>query len=127
MTDKEFSALRAKLRKLAKKWIPRLNLDQWAIQLTYDREGFASANNGGNAGAATCLARTGAMWQYLDAHIEFNMPVLLNCSDWEIEVTYVHELMHLLLNEMREEGINHEERTATTLARAFVKTSGLAT
>lgn len=41
-------------------------------------------------------------------------------SDEEIEYVVVHELMHVFLNEMREQGQQHEERVATLLAKAFL-------
>jgi predicted SprT family Zn-dependent metalloprotease len=37
-----------------------------------------------------------------------------------IEKIVVHELMHVFLNEMREKGIDHEERVATMLSQAFL-------
>ena len=45
---------------------------------------------------------------------------LLKLQNWSIDINYmvVHELLHVLVNEMREEGIDHEERVVTHLAKA---------
>ena len=45
-----------------------------------------------------------------------------NENDKDLENAFVHECMHILVREMREdtENINHEERVCETLARAFV-------
>jgi len=42
----------------------------------------------------------------------------------QIEMTIVHELCHALVNEMRKDGIDHEERTVTALTKAFLWTDG---
>ncbi|MGA9769182.1 MAG: hypothetical protein WBV94_09085 [Blastocatellia bacterium] len=119
MTDAEYDKLKDKIRALAEKWVKPLGLNQWKIDLTYKREGLATTEDNAreNWGVA---ARTPVLWQYLSASIEFNMPYLAEFSDEDLEYIFVHELMHIFLNEMREEGIKHEERTATTLAWAFI-------
>jgi len=63
-------------------------------------------------------------WEYLEHTITFNITHLQSQSDESIEATVVHELMHIFLNEMREEGIEHEERVASTLQKAFVWVRG---
>ena len=45
--------------------------------------------------------------------------IWVRLSKKEIEKVVVHELMHVFLNETREEGIDHEERVATQLQKAF--------
>ena len=49
-------------------------------------------------------------WRYLSAAIKFNMPALAGQTDEEIEIKVVHELCHILICEMREDGVDHEER-----------------
>ena len=41
-------------------------------------------------------------------------------SNEELERTVVHELVHALVNELREGGIDHEERVVTTLTKAVL-------
>jgi len=47
-------------------------------------------------------------------------------SEDEIEATVVHELMHIFLNEMQSDSVdvNHEERVASTLQKAFMLVRG---
>jgi len=42
----------------------------------------------------------------------------------EIERAVVHELCHILVNEMREDEIHHEERVVTGLQKAFMWVAG---
>jgi hypothetical protein len=39
-------------------------------------------------------------------------------DEYELEKAIVHEFMHILVNEMRAGGIDHEERVVTGLANA---------
>jgi hypothetical protein len=51
------------------------------------------------------------------------MPRVLELSDEDLERCVVHELVHVFLNEARENGedwLDHEERVASTLAQAFI-------
>jgi hypothetical protein len=58
-------------------------------------------------------------WKYMESHIVLSMRKLRDFDKEQIEKTIVHELMHVMLNEMREDGIEHEERVATSLQKAF--------
>lgn len=60
-----------------------------------------------------------AQWEYLQAYIYVNLPQVCNRTEKFIERAIVHELFHVLVNEMRERGIKHEERVVTTLTDAF--------
>lgn len=127
MKKKVFKAQRSRLQKLAERWIKPVGLSWWRINLNYDRTGesFKDAEHnepGFHSGAA---ARCFPDWRYAEATIIFNMPELVHLSDEKLEYVFVHELMHIFLAEMRE-GANstkqlpHEERVATTLAKAFI-------
>ena len=59
-------------------------------------------------------------WRYQETDITLAVNKLSELSKEDIEITIVHELMHVFLNEMREEGIDHEERVATNLQKAFM-------
>lgn len=59
-------------------------------------------------------------WRYQETSIEISTKKICQLDEDSIERVVVHELMHVLLNEMREEGIDHEERVATNLQKAFM-------
>lgn len=60
-----------------------------------------------------------ADWRYQESYVYLALNVLRDMDKHDIELVVVHELMHVMLNEMREEGIDHEERVATNLQKAF--------
>ena len=85
---------------------------------------FVDYWEGGMSADAICDSR----WQYLESTLTFNLTNMQSQSDEQIEATVVHELMHIFLNEMRadeETGrIEHEERVASMLQRAFMWVRG---
>ena len=101
-------------KKIAKKymewWVKWTGLGWWNVT-----SGYPDGINDGEV-AGTCEVK----WEYLTAHIDFGITALRHMSDDEIEYVVVHELMHVFLNEMREQGQQHEERVATLLAKAFL-------
>lgn len=125
MTDAEFAALKARVRALADKWIGPLGLKWWRVELDFDRAGFERSEEM-RAGNQFCLMRCYVMWQYLTATIEVNAPECAELTDERLEETFVHELAHIFLHEMRAIGerregwLDHEERVATQLGRAFI-------
>ena len=66
------------------------------------------------------LAICHTKWEYMTAKISVNSEVLEEQDEEDIEYFALHELMHIFLNETREEGYKHEERVATFLARSFI-------
>ena len=75
-------------------------------------------------GGLDCDALCETDWRYMESVITFNVSHLSGMDENTIEVTVVHELMHVFLNEMREQGIDHEERVATMLQKAFMWVKG---
>ena len=77
-------------------------------------------------GGLTCDALCSAHWEYLDHEITFNLTNMNIMSDEEIEITVVHELMHIFLNEMQSDDVDtkHEERVASMLQKAFMWVKG---
>lgn len=65
-------------------------------------------------------------WQYLDHMITFNLTKCNPLTENQIEQTVVHELMHIFLNELQSDDvdINHEERVASSLQKAFMWVRG---
>jgi hypothetical protein len=99
-----------------KKWIPILCLGYWRITTEFcDSHEFIRIEN-----STTALAFCHANWTYLTAIIRVNNDHLQEEEDSRIVFIVVYELGHCLLNEMREEGIDHEERVATLLAQSFL-------
>ena len=129
MNDQEHEATKARIRALDEKWTERL-VAGWRITLAYVREDF-KVNDEISPGT---LASSDAHWPYKFATISFNMPQCLQNDDEELEEAFVHELCHLLVNELRwREGedkdgyrLEHEEHTCTILARAVIRVSNLA-
>lgn len=58
-------------------------------------------------------------WKYGTADLHINLPAFKGRKQWKIDRIIVHELVHALVNEMRYEGIEHEERVVTSLTKAF--------
>jgi len=83
---------------------------------------FVDYWEGGLDADALCEAH----WQYLEHVITFNLTKMVALSEDEIEATVVHELMHIFLNEMQSDSVdvNHEERVASTLQKAFMLVRG---
>jgi hypothetical protein len=68
-------------------------------------------------GAAACCK---AKWEYRHATIRFAVETVEAMDERELDECVVHELMHCLLNELREEDfdLKHEERVTTDLTCA---------
>lgn len=94
-------------------WIKYLNLSDWKVETTYHT--YLRASESGNR----VVARTWASWEYLDAHIEFDLAVLRDMDEDEIERAIIHELLHVVVNEMRDPGVKHEERVVSSLSRVL--------
>jgi hypothetical protein len=54
-------------------------------------------------------------WKYLEATIRFSELELKFRTKEEIKKIVLHEMIHIVVNEMREEGIDHEERVVSHL------------
>ena len=127
MNDAEYEQQVARLLALADQWVRPIGLGWWRINLAYDREGADFADSAVKVGGfqSGTLARCFADWRYGTATIVWNMPDVARTSDDELESAFVHELVHVFLHEMQEGARQsvqrpHEERVATTLAKAFL-------
>lgn len=107
------------------KWIPRLGLAWWDIEIVYYDDPneiiqrFRIIETG-----EMVPANVTAQWMYADAKININLPAFELIDPGVIERVVVHELCHLLVNEMREGEIHHEERVVTQLTKAFFWVEG---
>jgi len=103
-------------------WIGRLNLSHWSDITQKFHTGLCPET-------ADCAARTFSDWKYKYATIEFYLGVMVNMEPQEQELVVVHELLHVVLNEMHgasdanlsEDDRAHEERVVTELTQAFLR------
>ena len=109
----------ARLEGFYSKWSESLGLDQWDVTRHYFDGEFVQGDGAPSVAAA---ASTHVQWEYRHASISFNMRLTTPLTDERAEALVLHEAMHVLLNEMREDGMKHEERVATTLSWAFMRT-----
>lgn len=103
------------LRRYIPKWIKLLKLQNWLIDIDY-MKGDGEIGSDGYRTSATCNAN----WDHLSALICFWPKALRESPKTYIEYVVVHELMHILVNEMRETGIKHEERVVAQLAKSAI-------
>ena len=123
MDDKEFEAQRQRLLALAEKWIGPLGLGWWDIEFAYHRDDYVAPGTTARDDSLGCCT---ASWRYGQAMIHWNMPKVAEQKDALMETAFVHELIHVFLNEMRwtagndADSLDHEERVASTLTKAFL-------
>ena len=118
MTDAEYRREKARVEKLLKAWTYDLGLRWWKLKFHYFREPLPPYEGEGSSADAAMDCR--ADWRYTRAGIRVNLLATKELSDDDLEWAVVHECMHVFLHEMREGGLEHEERVASTLASAFL-------
>jgi len=116
MKKKEIRRQKHRLKCLLQKWVEPLGMGAWRRALYFYYEDDVERFKGE---LGEVLFRTTASWPYEWIDIEVNVPLMVDIPDGELEEYFIHELMHGLLNEMRENDIKHEDRVCTNLARAF--------
>ena len=123
MNDTEYEIQRQRLLALSEKWIKPLGLGWWDIELVYARDDYVPP---GTTARDDSLANCAASWRYGQAVITWNMPKVSAETDKTLERAFIHELCHIFLNEMRwanandADSLDHEERVASTLTKAFL-------
>lgn len=126
MTDAEYEAQRERVRPLFEKWVRALGLGWWELKLEFEREESAAPITGTqyHTGTWGTAFLCNVDWRYSRGTITAYMPLLGSMSDEELERSVVHELCHVFLNEARtadkDDWLDHEERVATTLTKAFL-------
>lgn len=96
-------------------WKAKMGLGYWNVRYDFQKGKPEQLEDG-----FQICARCGADWAHEDALITFYPKAMKNYSEDEIENTVVHELLHIFVNEMRQKGLDHEERVVTELAKAFI-------
>jgi len=110
---------------LVRKWKTKTWLGWWKVDIQYlSNKEYAKTEGYKKKHAKNSVATCHTHWNYLEANIIVNDDAIKRLTNDELEYTVVHELMHIFLNEMRETGIEHEERVATILARSFILCGG---
>jgi hypothetical protein len=123
MTDAEYAEQKDRIIALSDKWLKPLGLGWWDIRLTFQRSGYMEPKQNTRDRS---VAKCDCDWRYGHAEITFNMPLVAEQNDDDMENIVVHELMHVFLNEMRwarqdgQDDIDHEERVASTLTKALL-------
>lgn len=102
--------LHALLRKYTIKWKQYLFLGSWKID--WNIRDYLS----GEDSSYHIVGRCESKWQYFTASLDFSYVQMKDMPEDEIEKVVIHELLHVVLNEMREDGIDHEERVTSHLA-----------
>jgi hypothetical protein len=98
------------------RWLWRLGLLWWSIKIYWCKEKNAKRE----FGKSNVLMRVYADWRYAEAHIYVNVPKLHKMDAKDIDSRVIHELAHVLVNEMREGKLHHEERVVTQLTKAIL-------
>lgn len=119
MNDANFKKTQARLLKAAGKWHHILGLDWWHVDYEWAREGIAREDQASVLDNRKVAGTCQADWKYKDAVITFNVPMFADMSDDDLERVVVHEQVHILVNQMRESGIEHEERTVSDITSAL--------
>lgn len=110
-------AERKRIRAIAKRWYRPLGLDEWRLTTKYT-VGPLIVDGRVSPEVVGCAT---VRWEYRDAVLEFNLEKTAGLSDEDLEEVYLHEAMHILVNELREEGIAHEERVCSGLAFVLMR------
>ena len=112
----------ALIKQYAKRWTYRLGLQWWKVELIFYDDADSIIREFARGENETCLATTYTKWEYTEAVVCFNVPAWCKLEEGEFEAKVLHELCHVLVNEMREGESHHEERVVSHLQRAFIWT-----
>lgn len=118
MKRKTFKHHRNRVRRLAAPWLHVLGLG-WYEQIDFNYYDSAKDYRKTNGASEGGVMMVWADWRYLRASIAVNVPAVARLNDEQLERVIVHEFVHILVNEMRETGIDHEERTVTMITKAL--------
>jgi hypothetical protein len=108
-----------RIKRALTKWMKPLGLEWWDVTVECFNEPADILLHFKASKDHIVPAIVFADWQYGTATILFNVPAFDGKSDDEIERIVVHELLHILVNEMREGEIHHEERVVSQLTKAI--------
>lgn len=119
MTKKARKKQIARLRALREKWHQCLGMLHWKTSHNFHRGEFRMKEGKSKDAVGACYAD----WRYCEAVFDWNLRKVARVDDEDLELIFVHEMMHAHLAELRMgRSMDHEERVATMLARAFLWT-----
>lgn len=90
MTDQEYRAAKARIKRYLDKWFKAAGFSWWRVNITYHREVKDDAEY-------SAVADTTTHWEYRQAYINFYVPQFEGKTDEEVERVVVHELSHILI------------------------------
>lgn len=105
---------------LVEEWTHKTWLGWWNIKVAFHNSLEFARHTDECDDPETLLATCESDWRYMTAAIHVNVDLLEEQDEADIEEYVVHELMHIILREMHEQDMDHEERVATFLARSFI-------
>lgn len=121
MNDAEYEAQTKRVEALQAKWKERLGLSNWAVTHTLHRE---APNDPKSQWAA--MASVDVHWEYEIAAIDWYAPEMVDESDRSLEGAFLHEMAHLLVEELRQappvDRGRHLERVCTRIGWALLWT-----
>jgi hypothetical protein len=99
-------------------WRDMMGLGWWDVRYNYYMDTATFAREHGNVAVMVCHTS----WKYIKAEIDICTPSLIDFDDIRLEHTIVHELCHILVNEMQESDpdLSHEERTVEQFTKAII-------
>jgi hypothetical protein len=120
--DAEWKVLQAKIERWFDEWIDHLWLGWWRIEFVWYRSEIPDMNREVVRPARKALMDCTADYHYFEAVIRVNLLAAQEFDDEYLEKVVVHELAHIVLNEMRDwkptdKGMKREERVATHLQK----------
>jgi len=122
MEDRELTVkqLTRLVRKYILKWKSKLFLGMWRVD--FNIRNYLSSDIDSSFHE---VARCSTKWNYFTALLEFSHVMMASMKDEEIERVIIHELMHVVVNELREHGIEHEERVVSHLTMIHTFMEGI--
>jgi predicted aminopeptidase len=114
--------LKKLIRKFTLKWRGKLWLGMWRINNYYHDNLSASEHT--RKGVDVVGACT-TDWRYLTADIDYGLKPMQTMTDNQIERIVVHELCHVVVNQMREPTYDNEESVVSHMTAAWAFHAGI--
>ncbi len=121
MRDVDFERQKNRCQPYFEKWVHLLGLDSWEIKVRYTDEPMQEDDPSGHWTFATFM-HVMTDWSRMRGTVEVFCANLTDLSERELERSIIHELCHVIVNEMHDDTSkrrDHEERAVEGLAKAF--------
>ena len=111
LTDKEYRNQKKRVWALFNRLRLKLWLGEWEMTMEYCNGPISEEHY-------SACAVADAKWPYRRATISWNLNLVKDLTDEKLEWVFIHEAMHVIVNEMRDDkkNLDHEERVCSTLA-----------